>query len=106
MEKQLTCKLCKKRGLLSKTIAFIIAILSKRDTNLADRRIIVCTTYNRVKFDMKTTFVPCEKLVKKDNGDIFCGECGCPQSGPMSYFSELKRKAGYSKSECPLERWE
>lgn len=43
-------------------------------------------------------------LVKKGE-KMFCGACECPMVGPMSYFSELKRKTGYSKAECPIERW-
>jgi len=102
---QSSCPACvTHRSLHSRFISFVIAILSRRNEILGKNRLTICITYNKKIVNKKLELTECEMLVKKGE-KMFCGACECPMVGPMSYFSELKRKTGYSKAECPIERW-
>lgn len=98
-----TCTINKDSAFHKKAFSFVLALFSKRDKELSKQRFERCLSWR--SFPWEKTVLPCEYLVEK-NGRYFCNECGCPQSGPMSYFSELKRKTAMTKATCPMDRWD
>jgi len=98
-----TCGVNKDSPLYKKALSFLIAVFSKRDRELGEERLKRCLSWNSFPWEDKT--LPCEHLVEKGTR-LFCNECGCPQSGFLSYFSELSRKTKMSKATCPLDRWD
>ena len=99
------CKSCTEPGFWSQAWSWLRAMTSKRDTKLGLTRITICRTRGRIQSNGATKIAPCEAYIEKGE-KAFCGQCGCAQSGPMAYFSNLEYKTKLTKASCPLDFWE
>jgi hypothetical protein len=98
------CEVNKDSPLWRKALSFFLAVFSKRNKKLGQERFDRCCSWKSFPWDEKV--VPCEHLKEITDKGYFCNECGCPQSGPLSYFSELRRKTTMEKATCPMDRWD
>jgi hypothetical protein len=77
---------------------------SKRDKTLGAARLHICKSVNVARNEQQVMFTPCEYYRAKD-GKEFCDLCGCPQSGPLAYFSNLPFKTTLTGATCPEKKW-